>query len=367
MTQYDAVPVTTSNIDWGLVLSSRLSAVRLSEFARGKDGDRLAARRLTLDGSVHGAADPSALAITPDGAKVVIALAGAHQVLLNDRALGLPSAESADLLPLGHNQRLEVVEVGRSPVALALDPLGRFAVTADAMSDTLSVVKLADLSLVATVALGDGTPERTPAQRGDALFRDGRRAMDRWMSCASCHVAGHTNGLNFDTLGDGGYGAAKNTPSLLGVGPTAPFAWTGRVPHSARSRSASRSCRACTGLRPTRGVVADLTAYLQSLEPPPPRRRPRTIRRGARGRGLPRPGTAARATAPPHYTSPTLRDVGLDDGAPATNGSARQTLRGVGAARPPTSTTAAPRPWATPSTFTPPAVTTRLRRTTAPT
>ena len=93
------------------------------------------------------------------------------------------------------------------------------------------------------------------------------------MSCASCHPSGHTHGLNVDTLGDGDYGASKNTPSLLGVGPSAPFAWTGRFPELAdqihQSLGTSLRGRSSDDL----GLVADLAAaYLQSLPPPPPRR-----------------------------------------------------------------------------------------------
>ena len=102
-----------------------------------------------------------------------------------------------DLLPLGHNQRLEVVEVGRSPVAVVVDSTGTLAVTADSMSDTLTVVRLSDRAKIATVDLDPGRPVLTAAQRGEAAFHDGRRSHDRWMSCASCHPAGHTNGRDF--------------------------------------------------------------------------------------------------------------------------------------------------------------------------
>jgi cytochrome c peroxidase len=289
-----------------------LSAVRLAEFdAEGRDGATLPRRRLTLDGAVHGAADPSALAVTPDGHKVVIALGGAHQLLLNDRTLGSPTADAPDLLPLGHFQKLDVVEVGDSPAAVAIDPSGAAAVTADAMSDTLSLVSLDNFSEVSTIALNDGRPERTAAQRGEALFHDGRRSHDRWMTCASCHPAGHTNGLNFDTLGDGDYGAAKNTPSLFGVGGTAPYAWTGRF--ATLGEQVHQSFQASLrGPDPNEQQTADLAAFLESLPQAPPVRAPEdpAARRGQlvfRSRGC------AACHQPPAYTSKALRDVGLKD------------------------------------------------------
>ncbi|MHC5543625.1 YncE family protein, partial [Singulisphaera rosea] len=55
MIQFDTVPISTANIDWGLVISSRLSAIRLSSFDTSPgDGARLPSRRLALDGSSHG-------------------------------------------------------------------------------------------------------------------------------------------------------------------------------------------------------------------------------------------------------------------------------------------------------------------------
>ncbi|MEA2632091.1 MAG: hypothetical protein QOE66_2310, partial [Chloroflexota bacterium] len=231
MSQEDAVPITPSNIDAGRVLSSRLGAIRLADLEGESPPEsprQPPCRTLTLDGPVHGAADPTALALSPDGTKVVIALGGAHQVLLNDRAQGVATSGAADLLPLGHNQRLGVVEVGRGPVAVVMDPTGTLAVTADAMSDTLTVVRISDRAKVARVSLGPRPPVRTPAQRGEVAFHDGRRSHDRWMSCASCHPGGHTSALNFDTFGDNGFGAPKNTPSLLGVAATQPFTWTGK-------------------------------------------------------------------------------------------------------------------------------------------
>lgn len=327
--QFDTVPVTSANIDWGLVLSSRLSAVRLSEFDRADESTPAVRRGLALDGAGHGAADPSAIAVSPDGRLVLIALAGAHQVLKNDRRLGSSTSRDADLLPLGHNQRLQALEVGRSPVALVLDPAGEFAVTADSMSDTLTVIRVSDLTRAATIRLGaSGVPPRTAAQRGEALFLDGRRALDRWFSCASCHPAGHTNGLGFDTLGDGGYGAAKNTPSLLGGGTTAPFSWVGRFPtlETQVRESLQSSLR---GPTPDPGTVDDLVAFVESLGPPPPRKSADApaVRRGA---ALFLDRKCDSCHKPPRYTSAGTKGVGLDDGPGSHKAFNPPSLRGVG-------------------------------------
>ncbi len=265
---------------------------------------------MTLDGSGHGAADPAAMAVSTDGRLVLIACAGAHQVLVIDRSLGARTV--ADLLPLGDSQLIDTVEVGQGPVAVTIDPSGRFAVTADAMSDTLTVFGLEDLSVEATVRVGPVAPRLSPEQRGERLFHDGRRSLDRWISCASCHTGGHTNGLNFDTDGDGNSGAPKNVPSLLGVGPTAPFAWTGgfRTLEDQVEKSLRTSLH---GPRSDPREIADLAAYLKGLSPAPPHRDADEpiVRRGAE---VFQTRNCQQCHVPPTYTSRPLRDVGLDDG-----------------------------------------------------
>ena len=328
--QYDTVPITPGNIDAGLVVSSRLSSVQtrdLDDPAR-PSSQPLPSRQIALDGPRHGAADPSAMAVSADGSIILVALAGSHQLLKNRRPLGSGSSRPGDPRPIGHNQGLATLEVGETPVDVALTLSGEFAVTADAMSDTLTVVRVGDLSRVATIKVGPETPTRTAIQRGEALFHDGRLGMDRWLTCATCHPAGHTTGLNYDTLGDGGYGAPKNTPSLLGVGSTTPYAWTGRF--DALAEQVHESLR--TSLRgdsdsPQTG--SDLVAYLQSLTSPPPRRvaNEPAVDRGER---LFQERRCDTCHAPPHYTSMGTKAVGLDDGTGGHHAFNAPTLRGLG-------------------------------------
>jgi YVTN family beta-propeller protein len=230
-------------------------------------------------------------------------------VLRIDRSKGQRTA--SDLEPLGDSQLMDVVDVGRGPVALALDPTGRQLATANAYSDTVTLVDTRRLEVEATIALGDQPPRPTAAQRGEALFHEGALAMDRWMSCASCHPRGHTTGQNFDTLGDGHHGAAKNTPSLLGVAGTAPHGWTGRF--GRLEEQVERSIRSSLqGGEPSRGDVADLVAYLESLHPIEPGGA-ELAAAGGRGEAQFRVRRCATCHEPPLFTQPATRDVGLVD------------------------------------------------------
>lgn len=331
MVPYGELPLTRANIDWGLILSSKLSAIPLTAFDEPRPADgELPARRLTLDGSGHGAADPSALTISRDGRYIVIALRGAHQALVVDRSLG--GEMSAGLLPLGDSQRLVSVDVGRCPADISFDPTGRYFITTDSMSETLTVIKLDDLSQLATVQLADDPSTPTAAQRGERQFHDGRNSMDLWMSCASCHPAGHTTGFNFDTQADGGYGAAKNIPTLLGSIATPPYNWTGNTPTlPAQIHKSLRTTLQGGGLNDAH--VADIVAYLRSMPSPPPVRLEADMaaRRGANVFDARRCG---QCHTPPMYTFAGVKDVGLDDGSAHNQRFNPPSLRGVSQSAP---------------------------------
>ncbi len=333
--QYGEVAISQANLDWGLVLSSKLSAIPLSDLTAetAPTLTKVSGRRISLDGSGNGAADPTSLVSSEDGTKILIVLAGANQLMLNDRSLaGKPNTKS-ELAPLGDFGRLQTVEVGRSPVALALDPTGTLVATANSMDDTISIVKLDDLSILRTIALSTGPVERDSVARGEAIFRDGRRGFDRWMSCESCHSGGgHTSGLNFDTQGDGNSGAAKNTPSLFGVGSTAPYTWTGRFPSLVDQvhQSFQSSLR---GRNADRASSEDVTAYLQSLTLPPAKRT-QNDPASLRGAKLFSSLKCAVCHSPPTYTSVGIEDVGMNDGESGHTEFNPPSLRGVGRTAP---------------------------------
>jgi mono/diheme cytochrome c family protein len=312
MHQYGQVSITSSNIDWGLVLSSKLSFVTLESFGgRSDEASRpVRVRRLTLDGSRHGAADPSAIAIGRDGKDVLIACRGAHRVLRVDRTSGAVSAD-ASLLPVGDSQKIEEIEVGEGPIAIVLDRSGERAITVDSAADRLTVMGVRDGGVLKTIRLGPEKPVLTARDRGERLFHDGRLSLDRWMSCASCHVDGHTNGLNFDTLGDRAYSDAKNTPSLMGVSSTHPYAWTGRF-DTIEEQIAHSIATTLRGRRDDDATVADLSAYVRGLSPPPARRS------GGeslveRGRIAFESRRCATCHKPPLYTTDEVFNVGMID------------------------------------------------------
>jgi YVTN family beta-propeller protein len=308
---------TRDDIHWGNLVSNYVRALDLSRVLDGRADLLRDSEPYPLGEATHGTGDPAGLATGPGG-RIVVALAGVGEVAIGSERDGA----------------WQTVGVGTAPTAVAISPDGRRAYVANTLSDSISVVDVRGAKVAATVSLGP-RPELKPADRGEVLFRDARLSHDGWMSCHSCHSDGHSNGLLADTLGDGTYGTPKRVPSLLGVKDTAPYAWNGSVPDLATQirKSVETTMR---GKALSAEQVRDLTAYLETLSPPPARERLLgKLDEAAVGRGRDVFGKQGCATchAPPAYTSAKLHDVGLTDeaGLKAFNA---PSLPGVGQAGP---------------------------------
>jgi YVTN family beta-propeller protein len=284
------------DIHWGNLIVNYVRALSRADVLN-PDADLLKGSRLLPLGDVgHGTGDPAGLAVGPDGTAVV-ALAGVGEV-----AVG--SAKKGDWTYL---------EVGRRPTAVALDAEGRRAFVANTLSESVSVIDLSRKEKGTEIALGT-QPELKGSERGELLFFDAKLSRDGWLSCNSCHVDGHTNGLLNDNLSDGTFGTPKRVLSLLGVKDTPPWAWNGGI--SELKDQVRKSVEVTmAGAKPTDEQVQDLEAFLRTLPPPPPLRPETAANKDAVGRGkevFNQQGCAS-CHAPPAYTSGKTYDVGLAD------------------------------------------------------
>jgi YVTN family beta-propeller protein len=287
------------DVHWGLLIRNHLRVVMTDALAKpGSLADLLDGSRLFDLGDVgYAAGDPGTLAFDVRG-NLIIALAGVDEV-------GIAA---------GPEQGPRRIVVGRRPTALAPSPDGGVVYVADSMDDTVSVVEITSGMRLATISLGP-RPELTAAERGERLFTSAKLSHDGWMSCHSCHTDGHTNNLSSDTLGDGSFGAPKRVPSLLGVGATGPWTWTGSIAHL-EDQVAKSITTTMRGPKPTDAQVAELTAYLKWLAPPS---RAMTDAPGdgaaavVRGRAVFQARKCGACHVAPEYTSPERYDVGLAD------------------------------------------------------
>ncbi len=275
------------------------------------DHDLLEGSLLDLLGDVgKGAGDPAAIALDRQG-RVIVALAGVGEV-----AVKKPGGSA-----------FEGVTVGRRPTAVLHDPNTGRVFVANMFSDSISVLSFGERLKNTEIGLGSqGT--LASADRGELLFFDARLSHDRWLSCHSCHTDGHSNGLLNDNLGDNSFGAPKRVLSLLGVGQTGPWAWNGQI--DALDVQVRKSVETTMqGRHPSESDVADLTAYLRTLTPPPPRHEDDHGASVSRGRELFEQRGCQDCHTPPTYTSPSVYDIALAD----ENGIKRfnpPSLRGVG-------------------------------------
>ena len=287
-----------NDVHWGLLMSNDLRWIPLERMLTS-DGDLYRGAHMHPLGEAGSAtADPSALAVADDGT-VVVTLGGVGEI-----AIGKENDFS-----------LHRIEVGRRPAAVAVTSDSRLAAVANMFDDTISLVDLSSRQVTETISLGPRR-ELTLAEQGERLFYDGSLSHDRWMSCNSCHTDGHTNGQLNDNLSDTTFGAPKRVLSLLGKRGTEPFAWNAGAEDYAEQIFKSVTQTMQSDKDPSDKQIQALTAFLETLEPPPSIDAARgTLDQAAvdRGRQVFSSLDCARCHAPPRYTTPELYDVGLED------------------------------------------------------
>ncbi len=229
-----------------------------------------------LDEVDAGAANPWAIAWTPNGAQLLVTHAGTHELSVIDApallrkvvttAVDAATTQklSADLTALlGIRRRVPLA--GQGPRALAV--AGQRAWIAGYFSDSLESLALDEPALrPALVALGPRLPE-TPERRGERHFNDASLCFQRWQSCATCHSwDARVDGFNWDLLNDG-IGNPKNAKSLLLTHRTPPSMSTGiRDSGEAAVRAGFRHIQFAAQ---TEEVATAVDAYLKSLRPVP--------------------------------------------------------------------------------------------------
>jgi YVTN family beta-propeller protein len=283
------------DIHWGNLLTNNLRSLPLADVLNPK-ADVLRGSELSYFGEAgHGTGDPARVTVAARG-KVLVPLAGVSE------------------LAIGTASGWRYAAVGARPTAVVPSSDGRRAYVANTFADSVSVVDLNSAAAASEISLGSNR-QLTADERGEMLFHDARMSHDGWMSCHSCHTDGHANGQLADTLGDGTYGTPKRILSLRGVGDTGPWAWNGSI---TKLEDQVRKSIETTmhGKKPTDDQVRDLTAYLKSLPPAPPRTRLVGLieeKAVQRGREVFTNHDCAKCHAPPSYTSAKTYDVGLAD------------------------------------------------------
>ena len=155
--------------------------------------------------------NPVSAVPSPDGNRLYVVLAGSDIV------------EVIDISQPNRPSLIGFLPAGKNPQGMAISSDGRWGYVMSYLSRTVKVLDLEDLSQHAEIVV---TAESlSPAVlRGKELFHaanNPRLSNGAWVSCASCHPAGGTDGLTW-VFPDG----PRQTPPLWNVAETAPFHWS---------------------------------------------------------------------------------------------------------------------------------------------
>lgn len=173
---------------------------------------------ILLDDVDFGAANPWALAFSPDGKTLLVSHAGIHEISIIDMPALLTKIESSKQKKENVNQLSFLNGVRtRQPLPLngprSLIVNNTHAYVAGYFSDNIVQFALdtPDKVTAWTFANAD-TP--SPQRRGEQYFNDASLCFQAWESCASCHPDARVDGFNWDLLNDG-MGNPKNTRTMF--------------------------------------------------------------------------------------------------------------------------------------------------------
>lgn len=268
-------PLVKNTIEQGWALNSRLSQLAVRG---GKPGSY---SQIALDVRNKAVGDPSAVAFSSRGDRLVVAAGGTQELLLiQPRAIPWVPGDPGDFLDGALNAddgTLHRLSVGGRPLAVQFVADSDRVVVANYLLDAVQIVDAKAAKMVSTISLG-GPETASPARRGEAIFYDAKRSHHQWFSCHTCHTEGHTSGRLFDTLNDDALNTAKMTPTLRGVTKTGPWTWHGWQKSLADSVEKSLT-ETLWGPDPTPEEVQAVVAFLETLDHP---RNPYLSREGKR-------------------------------------------------------------------------------------
>lgn len=110
---------------------------------------------------------------------------------------------------------LQVIRLGtaQGPRGIALSPDGKQLAVALYFAGQVGLVNATAGQVDRYLSVGT-QPDETWARQGERVFHDATITLQSWLSCATCHIDGRSDGLNWDLVNDG-LGNAKNTKAII--------------------------------------------------------------------------------------------------------------------------------------------------------
>jgi YVTN family beta-propeller protein len=187
--------------------------VTICNLWKPKEADEKRRRSIAMDtyNGVYVTATPWETALTPDGKKIFTIYAGTDDVnvstVIDDdyremERIGLP------------------FRVGKNPRAIRFTPDGREFFIYNTLDFTVTVHTTSTTAKVATITTCP--PPKSPEWvRGKVLFQTAVLSGAKWISCASCHPDGLTDGRTWHNLE-----GLRRVPPLAGLAHTHPLHWS---------------------------------------------------------------------------------------------------------------------------------------------
>jgi len=275
--------------------------------AKAPPGATAPARYATvlLDFLSEGGADPWGLALSPDGKTLWVTLSGVHQLARVDLAKLHPLLAGKVAEPIGKTlkeldkYRQAGVQVtwleikaepkarellvndltamyvagvlkraplpGRGPRGVSASPDGKTVAAAVYFSGNVALADASTSKAGKAVSLGPQPPANA-VRLGERIFHDATYCFQHWLSCATCHPDGRSDGLNWDLLNDG-MGNPKNSKSLPWSHRTPPAMSTGV--RASMAVASEKGFRFILFRVPEKNEDEAVQAYLKSLRPAP--------------------------------------------------------------------------------------------------
>ncbi len=256
-------PITPQFIRLGWVLASRIGRTRL-------DGPKYR-EAISLDVPGKAVADPHGLVISDNEHRMVVSASGTHELLVY-RKPDLPFSGSGgpgDLIDrrlLADDDLFYRIDVGGRPMGMAMSADNETVYVANYLKNSIQVVDVERNRMQKEILLGP-TPEMDSVRNGAQLFYDGRKSLDQWYSCHSCHYNGGVSSRTMDTWNDGSKLTNKTVLPLYNIKRTAPWTW-----HGWQGDLSDAMLKSFTVTMQGEGVTAkearDVIEYLDALQMP---------------------------------------------------------------------------------------------------
>ena len=260
---YRSNPITPDMIRRGWVLASRIGRVRL--------GGPAYREAISLDVPRLAVADPFGIAISNDQQRLVVSASGTHELLFY-RLPDLPFVGvggPGDLIDgklMSDQDLFSRIELGGRPMSIVFGKDDRTIYVANDTRDSVQIVDFYTRRIVKEISLDD-KPNDSLVHQGRELFYDGRRSLDQWYSCHTCHYNGGTNARPMDTWNDGSGLTLKTVLPLYQVRQSKPWTWHGWQNDLGEAMQKSFTST-MQGEPISRRETEAILAFLDSIKPP---------------------------------------------------------------------------------------------------